>query len=151
MPVVPKAANASLSDLFQAQPPTALLRLQSRSQFQAVLNGQTLARSAHFSLHGLTLEDCDDQARRLFAPAGVWIGAMVPKRWARRAVTRNTIKRQIYAVSRDAFFKPTPAAYLVRLRAGFDPARFISACSPQLKKAVRMELAGLLAASGVCA
>jgi ribonuclease P protein component len=30
-----------------------------------------------------------------------WLGAMVPKRWARRSVTRHTIKRQIYAVSSD--------------------------------------------------
>ncbi len=85
----------------------------------------------------------------MFKPVDVWIGAMVPKRWARRAVTRNTIKRQIYAVSRDAILKPTPTAYVIRLRAGFDPTRFVSACSVQLKKAVRAELAALLDASGV--
>src|SRR5256885_7500066 len=31
-----------------------------------------------------------------------WLGAMVPKRWARRSVTRHTIKRQIYAVDRKS-------------------------------------------------
>jgi division/cell wall cluster transcriptional repressor MraZ len=31
----------------------------------------------------------------LFAVRDVWLGAMVPKRWAKRAVTRNSIKRQI--------------------------------------------------------
>ena len=65
---------------------------------------------------------------------------MVPKRWAKRAVTRNTIKRQIYAVSRD--FEPVlqQAAHVVRLRAGFDKARYVSATSDALKSAVREEL-----------
>ena len=65
---------------------------------------------------------------------------MVPKRWARRAVTRNLIKRQIYAVS--AHFEPKlpPMAFVVRLRSGFDRSQFISASSDQLKQAVRAEL-----------
>ena len=37
----------------------------------------------------------------LFSIEDVWMGALVPKRWARRAVTRNAIKRQIYSVSVD--------------------------------------------------
>ena len=66
---------------------------------------------------------------------------MVPKRWARRAVTRNTIKRQIYAVSpRFAQRLPQQAAHVVRLRAAFDRKQFISATSEQLKLAVRQEL-----------
>ena len=76
-------------------------------------------------------------------PAGdaqPWMGAMVPKRWARRAVTRNTIKRQIYATA--AAFEPqlAQAAHVVRLRAGFDRKQFISATSDALKLAVREEL-----------
>lgn len=70
----------------------------------------------------------------------VWIGALVPKRWARRAVTRNAIKRQIYTMSID--LEPTLAltAHLVRLRSGFDPIQFPSASSKALKKIVRLEL-----------
>ena len=65
---------------------------------------------------------------------------MVPKRWARRAVTRNTIKRQIYTVS-QAFAARLPlAAHVVRLRTGFDRKQFISATSAHLKLAVRLEL-----------
>ena len=65
---------------------------------------------------------------------------MVPKRWAKRAVTRNTIKRQIYNVSSE--FGPTlkAGAHLVRLRSGFDRAHFVSASSDVLKAAVRAEL-----------
>jgi len=76
----------------------------------------------------------------LFDLPDVWLGAMVPKRWARRAVTRNAIKRQIYTVSlRFAAHMPV-AAHVVRLRAGFDRKQFISASSEQLKLAVRLEL-----------
>ena len=116
-----------------------------------MLNSPILAHSAHFSLHGLAFEGCKAEVQGLFKPVAVWIGAMVPKRWARRAVTRNTIKRQIYAMSRDAIVKPTPAAYVIRLRAGFDPVRYVSACSPQLRREVRAELAALFDASGVSA
>ncbi len=65
---------------------------------------------------------------------------MVPKRWARRAVTRNTIKRQIYAVSTCFETQLPQAAHVVRLRATFDRKQFISATSEPLKMAVRQEL-----------
>lgn len=122
-------------------------RLKTRPQFQAVLSGKTLARTAHFALHrsDLVLEPpagASPQAP-LFSHACVWLGAMVPKRWAKRAVTRNTIKRQIYSVS--AQFEPRMdlAAHVVRLRAGFDRTLFVSATSDALKAAVRAELLSL--------
>jgi ribonuclease P protein component len=119
-----------------------LQRLKSRPQFQAVLAGLTLARTPHFALHCLTLDTGPEPTTlpALFAVRDVWMGAMVPKRWARRAVTRNTIKRQIYAMSHD--FEPVlqPAAHVVRLRAGFDKTRYVSATSDALKCAVRAEL-----------
>ncbi len=73
---------------------------------------------------------------------------MVPKRWAKRAVTRNAIKRQIYQVSTQ--FEPSlpVGAYLVRLRASFDASVFVSATSPALRKAVRQELGQLFAGAG---
>jgi ribonuclease P protein component len=70
---------------------------------------------------------------------------LVPKKWARRAVTRNTIKRQIYNVS-ARFADALPcAAHVVRLRSGFDRRQFISATSDVLKAAVRSELEQLFA------
>ena len=76
---------------------------------------------------------------------------MVPKRWARRAVTRNTIKRQIYQVS--ATFEPrlAAAAHVVRLRATFDRKQFVSATSCALKQAVRAELVQLFARAAAAA
>ena len=81
----------------------------------------------------------------LFAVRDVWIGALVPKRWAKRAVTRNAIKRQIYTVS-QALEPPLPqAAHVVRLRTAFDRKQFVSATSDALKQAVRGELQELFA------
>ena len=68
---------------------------------------------------------------------------MVPKRWARRAVTRNAIKRQIYSVSSQVQFDVPGAAHVVRLRSGFDRRRFVSASSDALKIEIREELVRL--------
>lgn len=136
---------------------TQLQRLKTRSQFQAVLAGGTLAKTAHFALHCLKLDKPVNKSladapfavreRALFAVADVWMGALVPKRWAKRAVTRNAIKRQIYSVSQD--FAPTlpVAAHVVRLRSGFAHAQFPSATSDALMAAVRQEMQQLFAAA----
>ena len=118
-------------------------RLKTRAQFQAVLAGKTVARTTHFALHRCALDA--SSADGLFAEThDVWVGAMVPKRWAKRAVTRNAIKRQIYAVSKVSQSLLTPAAHLVRLRMAFDRKEFVSAVSDNLKSAVRIELQELM-------
>ena len=76
----------------------------------------------------------------LFPIQDVWVGAMVPKRWAKRAVTRNAIKRQIYNVSAEFANSLTLCAHVIRLRASFDRSLFISATSEALKSAVHAEL-----------
>ena len=122
-------------------------RLKTRPQFQAVLSGKTLARTAHFALHrtDLVLEVPAGASLQapLFSHACVWLGAMVPKRWAKRAVTRNAIKRQIYNVSAQFESHLGLGAHVVRLRAGFDRKQFVSATSEVLKAAVRAELLSL--------
>jgi len=69
---------------------------------------------------------------------------MVPKRHARRAATRNLVKRQI----REAFVRHQAALpgglWLVRLKRGFPTAEFPSAVSLPLAEAVRRELDTLL-------
>lgn len=128
-------------------------RLKKRSQFQAVLGGDKVAVTAHFVLHrcpldadtsGPGLTPCGQKPKAyLFASVGVWLGAMVPKRWAKHAVTRNTIKRQIYNVSADFESALPVAAHVVRLRGAYDRARFVSASSTALKAVVRDELVQL--------
>ena len=83
----------------------------------------------------------------LFPLKVTWIGAMAPKRWAKRAVTRNAIKRQIYTVS-ASLNPPFPqAAFLVRLRREFSRKDYTSASSTALKDAVRAELLVLMQAA----
>lgn len=71
---------------------------------------------------------------------------MVPKRWARHAVTRNAIKRQIYTVCADFPQDYPHAAFVVRLRREFTRTQFVSASSAQLKQAVRTEVQALMQA-----
>ena len=131
-------------------------RLQTRSQFQAVLAGAVVAKTAHFALHRNALDARPVQAetggpaevlaaRPLFPVQDVWFGAMVPKRWAKRAVTRNAIKRQIYTVSQALPQPLSQAAHVVRLRSAFAREQFESATSAELKRAVRSELEQLFA------
>lgn len=108
--------------------------------------GSILARTPHFVLHRAPLHASRaEPAQTLFAVDDVWLGAMVPKRWARRAVTRNTIKRQVYTVSQEFESSLAHAAHVVRLRSGFDRQHFVSATSDALKAAVRGELQQLFA------
>jgi ribonuclease P protein component len=134
-------------------------RLKTRSQFQAVLAGGTVARTVHFALHraGLVLAGAEsgaDGATKPVDPAearlcDVAMGAMVPKRWAKRAVTRNTIKRQIYSVGAEFESILSLAAHVVRLRASFDKTQFPSATSDMLKTTVRCELQQLFTNAAV--
>ena len=119
------------------------------------MSGQTVSRTPHFALHRVALQPISEPSsvadasqalsKPLFAVQDTWLGVIVPKRWAKRAVTRNTIKRQIYAVSTASGCALPIAAHVVRLRAGFDRAEFISATSDKLKIAVRAELQHLFA------
>lgn len=156
MPGAPRAASVWPSERRRGHEDapqalrSAVLRLQTRNQFQVVLAGERIASTAHFVLHRQTLPHprqaltVPPSVRAdLFAaapPDASWLGALVPKRWARRAVTRNAIKRQIYAVSSQHAFDVRPAAYVVRLRAAFDRQQFVSASSSMLKAQVRQEL-----------
>ena len=109
--------------------------------------GSTVSRTAHFALHriAIEIETGPGSSQALFSVREPWIGALIPKRWAKRAVTRNAIKRQIYTVSQDFEPQLPPAAHVVRLRSGFDRKQFISASSVLLKQAVRSELQQLFA------
>lgn len=138
-------------------------RFKTRPQFQAVLAGGILAKTGHFALHCIPLIVKVPQIGTGLAPKNrpeirfespvffpvqdTWVGAMVPKRWSRRAVTRNAIKRQIFTVSTDFLHHFPGAAFLIRLRREFSRQEFVSASSPRLKEAVRAELLTLLQAA----
>jgi ribonuclease P protein component len=76
----------------------------------------------------------------------VWLGAVVPKRHARRAVTRSLLKRQIRAaVAR--LDQLDGGLWVVRLRAPFAREEFKSAASDALAAAARAELDAVLLAA----
>lgn len=116
-------------------------RLKSRAEFQAVLAGRIVSKTVHFALHQLVTYSGGANAG-VNGSGDVWLGAMVPKRWAKRAVTRNMIKRQAYTVL--SHIELPQAAYVVRLRRDFSKTQFVSATSAVLKSAVRQELHQLI-------
>lgn len=120
-----------------------LQRLRTKAQFQAVMACSAVARSPHFALHRGSIHAKAGDLQ-LFTRQEAWLGVLIPKRWARRAVTRNTIRRQIYEVARIFSTGLPHAAWVVRLRAEFSRKLFVSATSDTLKQAVRQELVDLL-------
>lgn len=73
------------------------------------------------------------------------MGCVVPKRHARRSVTRSLLKRQIRSAMQRHAAALAPGQWLVRLRSPFAPALFVSASSTRLAEAARLELDQLLA------
>jgi ribonuclease P protein component len=147
-------------------------RIQRPVDFERVLARPSRARSAHFALHHLPsnpapsawavaklrtasaeLSTGEPQAAHSAveqggpgaapdAPTGCWLGLVVPKRHARRAVTRTLLKRQIRAAFAAAAGLP-PGLWVVRLRSPFDRQKFPSAASDALRQAAHGELAQL--------
>jgi ribonuclease P protein component len=119
-------------------------RLVHKADFERLLAARSRTRSAHFALHHvkagpsvapkpkrrLKLEKLSTDVERDASqavddlPQAVWYGCVVPKRHAKRAVTRNLLKRQIReAFTRHARDLPR-GLWMVRLIAGFAPAQF---------------------------
>jgi len=72
-----------------------------------------------------------------------WLGLVVPKRHAKRAVTRTLVKRQIRNVASACAPQLEAGLWVVRQRSPFDPKQFPSAASDALKEAARAELRAL--------
>ena len=152
-----------------------LARLVKSADFERVLGARRRAATAHFAVHHLaarpapaasacsgpaagklsTISDpgsalpVDDSSAGDPSAADAWIGAVVPKRHARRAVTRSLIKRQIYAAADRHRDRLGPGLWIVRLRSPFDRSRFVSAASSALRDDARRELESLLEAAAI--
>jgi ribonuclease P protein component len=72
--------------------------------------------------------------------AGQWLGLVVPKRHARRAVTRTLIKRQMRAAMAEGAAALPAGLWVLRLKSGFDLRTFPSAASDALRCSARAEL-----------
>jgi ribonuclease P protein component len=82
------------------------------------------------------------------APQALWLGCVVPKRLARRAVTRNLLRRQMRQVVQEAQTGLPGGIWLLRMRLGFDKSAYPSASSAALRTAAREELQRLVAGRG---
>lgn len=135
-------------------------RLVQTADFQRLLATPVRTRSAHFCVHHvqarphvpvramihlpsteLSTESVPPgQTPVDNMPSSWWLGSVIPKRHARRAVTRNLLRRQIRAVMSNHLDSLPPGLWLVRLRSPFDRTLFVSAASDALRQAARSEL-----------
>lgn len=74
------------------------------------------------------------------SPSGCWLGLVIPKRHAKRAVTRNLLKRQVRAIAAACAAELPPGLWVVRLRMPFDRQVFTSPASDPLRDCARSEL-----------
>ena len=143
-------------------------RLVNRTDFERVLATTARSRSTHFAVHHVGLRPTapiwrhqkaeegklsTDSAPVTDKPVddlllGHWLGTVVPKRHARRSVTRSLLKRQIREALASHVGRLAPGMWLVRLRSPFLPAQFPSAASPALRRTARAELDLLLTKAG---
>lgn len=139
-------------------------RILRTADFERVLAMPPRSRSAHFAVHHVPARPSSARARAAEAgstelstagapgcplpvedlPDSWWLGTVVPKRHARRAVTRNLLKRQMRAVMASQAAQLPPGLWVLRLKAPFDKQQFVSAASAPLRASARSELALLL-------
>jgi ribonuclease P protein component len=140
-------------------------RLVHSADFQRLLATPLRSRSAHFAVHHVasgpsvprraavhpsSTEMSTDGAPPVPLPVdnftgGHWLGSVIPKRHAKRSVTRNLLRRQIRAVMGSQLTSLPPGLWLVRLRTPFAKEQFVSAASDALRDAARTELQQLFA------
>jgi ribonuclease P protein component len=142
------------------------------SDFSRVLKAPCRARSPHFAVHFLAespqawqpkgegVESAEpsvqvselstDEIREATKsvdeglPQGRWLGLVVPKKHAKRSVTRSLLKRRIRAAVLHV--EPLDAGmWVVRLRSPFPRTEFSSAASDELGHVASAELARLMA------
>ena len=77
-------------------------------------------------------------------PFSCWLGLVIPKRHARRAVTRNLLKRQMRNLMQLHAPAMAPGLWVLRLKAPFDRKLFTSPASDGLRSCAHDELALLL-------
>ena len=170
----PRAASAWPSEVGSTRQCAVIARLVRSIDFERVLRTRSRLSSAHFAVHHIA-EAPSSRAKPPLAkppsgelstgeapertaavddsppkpPGSVWLGAVVPKRHARRSVTRTLLKRQIRAVIGGHAPSLPKGLWVVRLRAPFDRARFASAASDELRRVAHDELDSLISSARV--
>lgn len=142
-----------------------MARLRTSVDFERVLRTGSRARTPHFAVHHVSgspkgvahpaPRQGETELSTNLSPDGASdvdnvqvkrLGVVVPKRHARRAVTRTLLKRQIYAAGERHAAALDVGMWVVRLRAPFDKTVFPSAASAALRLLARDELETLFRA-----
>ena len=135
-------------------------RVVHKADFERVLATPPRSRSTHFAVHHLSSGPSSPKPARyrlsqedlstVDAPPGAqsvdnfsggqWIGCVVPKRHAKRSVTRSLLKRQIRSAMARHAANLRPGLWLVRLRSPYRREQFPSAASTVLSRSAAEEL-----------
>jgi ribonuclease P protein component len=124
---------------------------------KALLSAPTVARTAHFVLQAhpdrppaqelptgaapdRTVSVDNSSSAASSSPASLGLALVVPKRHAKRAATRNLVKRQMREVMRQRVLEWSGRQVLIRQRSAFALQQYRSASSAALRHAVRGEL-----------
>jgi ribonuclease P protein component len=124
---------------------------------KALLSAPTVAKTTHFVLQAFPKQPVAQElptgvapdrtesvdnlgAMRATARAPIGLAVVVPKRHAKRAATRNLVKRQVREAVCRSGAGWAGRQLLIRQRGAFDRERFRSAASDALRDAVRGEL-----------
>jgi ribonuclease P protein component len=129
---------------------------------KALLSAPTVAKTAHFVLQAARerpvlqelptgvapdrTESVDNSVRGDTLRLG--LALVVPKRHAKRAATRNLVKRQMREAMHRRLSEWSGRQVLIRQRGAFDLKQYPSAASDALRTAVRGELDRLFAQAG---
>lgn len=148
-------------------------RILRSVDFQSVLATAPRSRSTHFSVHHVAAQpsvakkpvkktvahelstsgeqSCPQSVDDLshLPLVGCWLGLVVPKRHARRSVTRNLLKRQMREVMTSRADSLAPGLWVLRLKAPFDRKLFTSPASDPLRHSAHDELEQLLQRASV--
>jgi ribonuclease P protein component len=142
-----------------------LIPLTGAARFESVMAVRPIARSAHFMVHHLAATQLStghaspltEQVKGVVFPVDnpvddctgrprlhLCLGLVVPKRHARRSVTRTQVKVQIRAAIRRHLNDLVAGDWVVRLRAPIDRKQFPSARSEGLAALLHAEMETLL-------
>jgi ribonuclease P protein component len=126
--------------------------LRGAERFAALLSGRPVSRTEHFVAYHRSIGKLstgvdgplDPPVDGAPAGLGLVVGFVIPKRHAKRAVTRVAIRRQMRSAVVRHSAGLAAGEWALRLRVPWDPKRFRSATSTALVEAVHAELEALL-------
>jgi ribonuclease P protein component len=111
--------------------------IAEKEVFQEILKIRAFAKTEYFALHRKIVSN---ELTKMSEFTSLCVGVIVPKRWAKKAVTRNAIKRQIYILTSDLAGHFKNEQHVIKLIKSFDKNQYMSATSKAFKANVRVEI-----------